>query len=369
MNLLLHIGTHKTGTTSLQHFLTLNRDVLRAHGYFYPENKDSAYVFNFLASNLAHGKEAQTRDFMAKAQQEAREDDCHTVVISAESFYAMTAFFVDIQGLGRGDYWEHEARLVRAMREACGGYDKISIVCYVRPQDEFSFSLYNQFVKNSQGIYDDYKTAMEKIRNVFDYEQHIRIWGREFPQAKISVKNYTAHKDDLIEDFCTSFLNEALYRVADKKEFQSNTRLSRDVLEFKRIFNRTKPDRALAYVASRTLREISDSYPDKAGYQTFSSREERVAFFEPFEAGNKIIVSDLPAVTKQPEQTYTGLSDQTMIEIYLIFQNRMDHWLVKVELMARQIAGRIMIHSVWGRKALQPLRALIYKLRLRKAGW
>ena len=34
--LVLHIGTHKTGTTALQGALSSNPEVLSAHGYVYP---------------------------------------------------------------------------------------------------------------------------------------------------------------------------------------------------------------------------------------------------------------------------------------------------------------------------------------------
>ena len=38
MELIIHIGTHKTGTSSLQTFLATNRSVLIKHGIYYPES-------------------------------------------------------------------------------------------------------------------------------------------------------------------------------------------------------------------------------------------------------------------------------------------------------------------------------------------
>ncbi|HHY1340405.1 TPA: hypothetical protein ACV09T_001846, partial [Campylobacter jejuni] len=36
----IHIGTPKTGTTSIQKFLTLNREILKQNGYYYPNAFD-----------------------------------------------------------------------------------------------------------------------------------------------------------------------------------------------------------------------------------------------------------------------------------------------------------------------------------------
>lgn len=92
MNLLLHIGTHKTATTSLQHFFALNRALLRSYGFYYPENDDSAYAFNFLASRVAFGKSSEAAAFLASAREKAKDSGCQSVLISGESFYAMTGF-------------------------------------------------------------------------------------------------------------------------------------------------------------------------------------------------------------------------------------------------------------------------------------
>ena len=34
--LYLHIGTHKTGSTAIQHFFKVNKEVLKTMGYTYP---------------------------------------------------------------------------------------------------------------------------------------------------------------------------------------------------------------------------------------------------------------------------------------------------------------------------------------------
>lgn len=53
MQLILHIGTHKTGTSSLQEFLRLNDRALTERGVYYarrPNAKNSNYLAKLIAS-------------------------------------------------------------------------------------------------------------------------------------------------------------------------------------------------------------------------------------------------------------------------------------------------------------------------------
>ena len=203
MKLLLHIGSHKTASTSIQHFCALNRDLLKSYGCLYPKNKDSAYVFNFLAAQLAFGKGDLTKRYLQEVRTKAEREKCHTVIISAESFYAMTWFFLDIQGKQyEGDYWQNEARLIKELSKCCEGYDEVGVVCYLRPQDDYAASLYNQFVKNTFGICDSFEEFIETARPLFDYKSHIQLWENVFGTDFISLRNYSAHKEDLTKDFC-----------------------------------------------------------------------------------------------------------------------------------------------------------------------
>jgi hypothetical protein len=88
MKLILHIGTHKTASTSLQHFFTLNRGVLCNSGIHYPSNSNSAYVSNFLATDIIFDRGSNVRAVLDKAMRNANKLNCHTVLISAKSFYA-----------------------------------------------------------------------------------------------------------------------------------------------------------------------------------------------------------------------------------------------------------------------------------------
>lgn len=376
MKLVLHIGSHKTATTSIQHFCALNRNVLRSYDYYYPRNRDSAYVFNFLASQIAFGREKQTADFLKQACNDAKAAQCHTVVISGESFYAMTAFFIDIQGKGRSaGYWENEAALIDKVKQACAGFESVEIACYLRPQNEFASSIYNQFVKNVIGIPSSFEECIQTIKPIFDYDQHIRLWESAFGRGNITVKNFTDVQKNIVEDFCNTFLNSDCFIKAKKKEFMSNTRLSRDALEFKRIYNRSLPDRPAAFVAARCIREeISSLFADKRGYQVFASPAVLDALFKEYTEGNNNLSSryelgNLPPVARQEEPTYPGLSLDTEAEIRLRLNFLMNEPINRTEIAARRFAGFIIERLPGGKRVMDPIRVVQHNIRLKLFGW
>ena len=375
MKLLLHIGSHKTGSTSIQHFCTLNSQLLKSQGYLYPKNPDSAYVPNYLAAQLAKGLGTKTAEYLKKVREQAEREKCHTVIISAESFYGMTWFFLDVQGKSREeDYWQSEARLIEEMRRCCVGYDEIQIACYLRPQDEYAVSLYNQFVKNVFGTSDSFEELAVRAKPIFDYEHHIRLWENVFGADSITLRNYSTCKQDLARDFCEHFLNPDCFSKAIKKDFRSNLRLSRDVLEFKRRFNLTQPDRSLAFISLRCFMKIAKQFKDQPGYQIYAPFVFRKNIFEPFAEGNRRLeerygLGDFPSVTNSREPTYPGLSAEKAAEIDLCYRSDMRKFRNRLELGLRRVINFLMDHLPWGKTVFAPLRAFQNRLRLKFTGW
>jgi len=103
----IHVGPHKTGTTSIQWFLQENSAELLAHGYFVPESETKRGAHHALAEGLAgldvgeHREALVTRSIAAMAETPAR-----TIIISSEALEGLfrnrqntKAFFNQIQEL------------------------------------------------------------------------------------------------------------------------------------------------------------------------------------------------------------------------------------------------------------------------------
>lgn len=376
MKLLIHIGTHKTATTSIQHFCALNKDTLKTNGFLYPQNNDSAYVYNFLASRLAYSKKAEVEEFMKSSYDEAKKEKCDTVVISAESFFAMTVFFQDIHNNPRqfDDYWENEKKLIQDLKDCCSAFSNIQIACYFRPQDELASSLYNQFIKNVFGISDDYEGFLKKVSPVFDYNKHVKLWENAFGQKNVSAQNFISCIDDPIHDFCSHFLSKSCFDGATKKEHFSNTRLNRDVLEFKRIYNRTAPERSEAFVTARCFRAINDKYKDQKGYQVFAPYSDRLKFFEQHKKGNDSLtdrhnIENIPTIRNTKDPKYSGLSLEKAIEINWDIQALLNKPKIKYEISLRRLLNFCDNKVPMGHYLISFLRRINNSIRLRFSGW
>ena len=86
MKLFIHIGLHKTGTTTFQTFLHLNRKALLKVGVFYPEmgEHESHWV---LPNQLVRNNWAYVEDFMRTSFQTAKEENVETVEqLGSDSF-------------------------------------------------------------------------------------------------------------------------------------------------------------------------------------------------------------------------------------------------------------------------------------------
>lgn len=91
--LIIHVGTHKTGTTAIQTFLAANRDRLDAMGVVYPDATrfkvgKRPEIHHGLAAALARGEGAFSEPLLRfREHLRARLADNATVILSSEAFY------------------------------------------------------------------------------------------------------------------------------------------------------------------------------------------------------------------------------------------------------------------------------------------
>jgi hypothetical protein len=82
----IHVGPHKTGTTSIQWFLQENRAQLLEHGYFVPESETRRGAHHALAERLAGVDIGEHRErLVAKSIRALVETSAEAVVISSEA--------------------------------------------------------------------------------------------------------------------------------------------------------------------------------------------------------------------------------------------------------------------------------------------
>ncbi len=198
MKTTLHIGTTKTGTTSIQTFLAANRPALRTHGILYPETLGETthlvlpiVAQGFVRSPLHRFEKLQTarkwaayrdRAVAGFAEEIATVRPDH-VVISSEHIHS------------RCSKPEHFAALRALLAPSLAG--EVEIVLYLRPQLEQAVSLYSTMLRHGLQLdVDAFLEAnmAERKRTYFDYRMLITRWTTAFPEARLTVRSFNAVK-------------------------------------------------------------------------------------------------------------------------------------------------------------------------------
>ena len=188
--LYLHIGFHKTGTTALQGFFYPNRKLLLERGFLYPTvemspNGQQAYPYaiNEVPMKRFNGppdKVALRAQFLAAVEAANPKQ----VLISSENF-----------GGAR------EATMIQGCKEFFVGF-QVKIVVYLRRQDDYFCSVYQQRVKpphQFKGRIADLDIAWE-----MDYWQRLLPWAQAFGAENLIVRPYERAQfpqGDIFADF------------------------------------------------------------------------------------------------------------------------------------------------------------------------
>jgi hypothetical protein len=179
--LYIHIGSHKTGTTSIQRALFQNSALLNKHNLsYFCKNPDGS-------KNVQHNLNKWIHLFPESFEDGARVYNCkklskdistlpHDVIISAEHF----SFIFDKEEL---------KQLKNSLKQ---NFSEIEIIVYLRRQDKNVVSLYNENRKNAtlkkRFFYGDKSTALPEHRDYFrlylDYNEKL-LCGQMYLVKKI----------------------------------------------------------------------------------------------------------------------------------------------------------------------------------------
>lgn len=148
---ILHIGTGKTGSTTIQNLLAANRDRLMAQGFAYPVSpghrnhlllavfaSDERRAVRMLRITAQTGSPGFQRERLAVdlgAELAALPDAVHTVIFSSEHLANQVASMAD-------------AARLKALLDTW--FDDYRILVYLRRQDEYEVSLYSTLLRAGQ---------------------------------------------------------------------------------------------------------------------------------------------------------------------------------------------------------------------------
>ena len=238
--LLFHIGEAKTGTTALQHFLYENKQLIENTGWSYPDftigggDVKNGRCFYKKGNHIDELSE-EWREVWRKIKESVMKGN---VIISAEE--------INLDG------WKE------ILIEAKKHIDNVAVIIYLRRQDRFVESAWNQLVKMGlRYSFIDFLKILEnkldvkytmiqgvdvqKIKPSLFYYKRLKELENIVGKDKLCVRVYEkgqmqGERQDVISDFCYSLGMQIDFSKV-KDPTHSNERWEENFIEMKRVVN------------------------------------------------------------------------------------------------------------------------------------
>ena len=356
--LIIHIGSPRTASTSIQKLLYEKVDLLRNESIYFGEYVDGKYAESCSHSNLLWAiadeiytllkipplyKISETAEEIAKKMMmNADLSSCETILLSCELFfYTIFDTHLKLKGIKVTNKKITKAfqYSINRFKELFEGFE-VKIVCYLRRQDLLIESFFNQFVKESSPDFyktinganksllkkpaydfkDDSKVTgfnyfLKAIFNYTDYHLILKEWAAAYGKECIILRIFEKNQLDgnIIEDFFKHALNISIC-INDVPIVNSS--ISRDKFEFLlRLQMRGFHSRIVG------IPEYEKSDKPYNLYMSLAERNSLIAFHK---KGNELIAREFLDrkdgilfydEVRQEEDTYTGLSSEAIFHI------------------------------------------------------
>lgn len=228
MRIFIHIGSYKTGTTSIQSHLQRSRDKLEASGWLYPlsgsQNGHAHHQIPFALQKSGGGDSVDaSRSLVSEIIEEAKSKKAENIVISSEVFFSL-----------QNSHIQSFSKLFEGQ-----GHD-VRIVCYLRRQDQFLHSFYMQCIKHSQMRVSDepaeYK-GFNEVVSIARYDQIISWWAEAFGKDAMMIETYDSkcQKNGVVNEFMQKIECDAA--PSNNNEARINTTIRTELIEYLRVAN------------------------------------------------------------------------------------------------------------------------------------
>ncbi len=209
MKAVIHIGTPKSGTTTIQSFLALNRAALAAQGIRYepydPKKQPqmelalagvirSGDVLNQPLQQYAMGvtDHASQSAYVDGLERQLREGVAmwpgHTYMASSEQIHA----------------WCGNRKRIKAFDTFLRGiFDEVRYVVYYRPHDEFMLSTYSERIRRGELL--SFEAHFEQRVANMDLYHKTNLWAQIAGRENLTVRlldRGVMKNGDLLDDFC-----------------------------------------------------------------------------------------------------------------------------------------------------------------------
>jgi len=252
IKLILHAGTPKTDTTSIQFFLNENRETLLGYGILYAQNDGLSIEpkHQWIVGLLQKNNFTSFLDKFEKVISSANEET-HTIILSTEGIY--------------NHWWDCSPETKYFLSMLSSHFD-VNLWVYFRDPVSFSESLYRQYLKNPQmasiecygkDLSLDEMMEDEWFKNHLDYVGFLMECEQLFDKEHVFT---FLLKANIIKQVCNSLkVDITLFNTSKTKR---NKKLSCVLIDTLRLFNRHEIPPKKKQILVDSLYELEEKVGD-----------------------------------------------------------------------------------------------------------
>jgi hypothetical protein len=268
-DLYIHIGTHKTGSTSIQHALKNIGKQSLDEGWRFIKNPK---IMKCLSQSTKYDKGLVS----------SYRDELDSLVSSVKSTKKIIVSSEHYSGIATDGY-QNSGIIASMLRDATSKY-KVKIIIYLRRQDDFVESMYTQMIHQGGTLeFDCFLKGFDSLE-ALDYQRMLNDYSLSFGRENIIVRSYhEASRRGLLNDFSEIIVSDLLKKSTSER---SNPSYSSHALEIAKKCNQhldTKQQSRLRRALQRVM--IKNNLDDFL----FFSNEDRLQFQEKYNNSNRCV--------------------------------------------------------------------------------
>ena len=196
---IVHVGTHKTGTTSVQSVLAAQRAELAAAGTLYPALDDASRDHNALAHRLATCADDELpalREQLAGGANGlgVRQGGGATLLLSAEELSTRICGSNPWVGFDDGAYWEHRRQYLARLRGLLPAAARVEVFVCFRDHESYAHALYATKVLSGKVDW-SFAEFVRRCAPIFDYGRQAEVLAEVL--GPVHVQSFETLRGDL----------------------------------------------------------------------------------------------------------------------------------------------------------------------------
>ena len=208
MKAIIHIGTPKSGSSSIQAFLAMNRKELRHRGVIYaPFNRAFGSQYEFAVTALEACDQTVPPELERRRLRfGARSDQTNYVAAYHDYLDNLLAQSTGTRFIGSSEHlhaWLRQPRQIAMLDQFLSArFRSVEYLVYLRPQHELVTSTYSEAIR--RGATHDFATHLAR-HSVVNHWALLKPWVQTVTRARLCVRltcRDALEGGDLLNDFC-----------------------------------------------------------------------------------------------------------------------------------------------------------------------